>query len=260
MPAVVARVLVVISEAMSKLSRQRVSRGKSKSRKWGLGPGLGLGLGGWRNRPQPSRKRRSSLVQWVLALHPPLYHRLPRWSQEQGEGGGRGRGRGGGRGGGGRGGGRGGGEGASGVPQAGINGEAGVDALTGMPPPSSQSKLKRRRSSGGSGKKRGDDSASGASKPRKPKLKRQRSAEPVKKSSLEGSDDNDSWGEESVDEDGRGEKGARASAYATRDRTGRVKYVEQPSEDEGERLGGGVRLGLRVGVGVECVGMGLGWS
>lgn len=114
-------------------------------------------------------------------------------------------------------------------------------AAAGMPPPSSKPKLKRRRSSdsssaGGNGtdKKAGE----GSGKPRKPKLKRQRSAaaaeQPARKSAMDVSDEDDSWGEESVDEDGRGEKGARASAYSTRDRKGRVKYVEEASDNEGE--------------------------
>lgn len=135
-------------------------------------------------------------------------------------------------------------------------------AAAGMPPPpSSKPKLKRRRSSGdgrsgNNGSASGDSGgenggAAGGGKPRKPKLKRPRSsgagagararagAEQQSKRSamdVEGSDEDDSWGEESLDEDGRGEKGARASSYATRDRKGRVKYVEEASDNEGERL------------------------
>eukprot|EP00903_Cladosiphon_okamuranus_P007802 g7551.t1 len=132
----------------------------------------------------------------------------------------------------------------------------GAVAAAGMPPPSPKPKLKRRRSSGSGGG--GNDSnnsggenggagtsGGGGGKPRKPKLKRQRSAaagaraeQASKRSATDvgGGSDEDSWGEESLDEDGRGEKGARASSYSTRDRKGRVKYVEEASDDEDDYL------------------------
>ncbi|CAM9834851.1 unnamed protein product, partial [Scytosiphon promiscuus] len=130
----------------------------------------------------------------------------------------------------------------------------GAPSPAGMPPPSPKPTLKRRRSQGGA--KGGQEGGAGG-KPRKPKPKRPRSSAPspsssaaaeqlAKRAGAEGSDEDDSWGEESVDEDGRGEKGARATAYSTRDRKDRVKYAgtgnpdvsDDYLTDDGEAEGG----------------------
>lgn len=109
-----------------------------------------------------------------------------------------------------------------------------------MPPPgdgsSQQSQPNRmiikRRATSVSSKKTGGEEA----KPRlrRPRMKRPRSTESGRRSATEGSDADDSWGEESMEEDRREEKGLRSSAYGTRDRSGRVKYVEEASENEGQ--------------------------
>lgn len=105
-----------------------------------------------------------------------------------------------------------------------------------MPPPGEPSiqpnrMIIKRRPASGSSKKRGGEEAK--PRPRRPRMKRPRSTESGRRSATEASDADDSWGEESMEEDRREEKGLRSSAYGTRDRSGRVKYVEEASENEG---------------------------
>lgn len=117
-----------------------------------------------------------------------------------------------------------------------------------MPPPhegSSQPSqpnrmIIKRRPTSISSKKTGGEEA----KPRlrRPRMKRPRSTESGRRSATEGSDADDSWGEEIVEEDRREEKGLRSSAYGTRDRSGRVKYVEEASDNEGQWKTHGFRL------------------
>lgn len=137
-----------------------------------------------------------------------------------------------------------------------------------MPPPASQPrKPKRRRSAGdvdgsagGGGRRsagagRGEESGrgrgggrggggrgggrgSGGGRGGGRRLKRQRSLTAVP----DPSDEDDSWGDESLEEGNvegaQAVAGARPSPYGTRDRKSRVKYVEETS-DNGEGLGGG---------------------
>ncbi|CAN0150637.1 unnamed protein product [Ascophyllum nodosum] len=118
--------------------------------------------------------------------------------------------------------------------------DGGDSTDTTMPPPAASTSpsnriiIKRRRSSGATSRRRGEED--GKPRSRRPKLKRPRSTEATKRLATDASDADDSWGEESVEGDGRGERGTRSSAYGTRDRSGRVKYVEEASDNEDDYL------------------------
>lgn len=158
------------------------------------------------------------------------------------------------------------------------------------PPPSQPKKLKRRRLAGdavggpgsnggkknaGSGRgeeggkarggaRRGGARAGGGGRGGR-KLKRQRSSSAVP----EGLDEDDSWGDESLEET-NADAATRPSPYGTRDRSSRVKYVEEASDNEGERTGellGRLLLCFPVFVacgwpmtsGCRCVGSAMRW-